>query len=131
MAGRTDRAAGGSLFPALAGCAALALAGCGGGPPTGELIGQARAKDSADRTRAVRALGDRGGEAEAVVPTLVEALKDRDAFVRRDAAQALGRLGPAARPAAPALRTATRDRNAHVRRAAADALKVVEGPAGG
>jgi HEAT repeat protein len=105
---------------------ALGFGGCGGAVSTGDLMGQSRSRDSADRAKAVRALGERAAEADAVVPVLIEALKDENAFVRRDAALALGRIGPAARPAAPALEAATRDRNAHVRRAASDALQKVK-----
>jgi HEAT repeat protein len=111
------------LLPVVAGLA-LALGGCGG-KPTGELLELTKSKDSADRARAVRALGDRGAEADAVVPVLMAALKDEDAFVRRDAARSLGRIGPAASAAVPALRAATRDKNVHVREAAADALRKV------
>jgi HEAT repeat protein len=104
---------------------ALALSGCGGGKSTGELLELAKSKDSADRARAVRALGERAAEAEIVVPVLTEALKDEDAFVRRDAARGLGQIGPAASTAVPALQTASRDKNQHVRQAATDAIQKI------
>jgi HEAT repeat protein len=111
------------MIPLVAGLA-LVLCGCGG-KSTAELIDLAKSKDSADRARAVGALGKRGAEADAAVPVLAEALKDEDAFVRRDAARSLGQIGPAASAAVPALRVATRDKNQHVRQAAAEALRKV------
>jgi hypothetical protein len=126
MAARTDRSRESNrvLLPLIA-FLLLALGGCGGGKSTGELLELAKSKDSADRVRAVRALSERGAEAEVVVPVLTEALKDEDAFVRRDAARGLGQIGPAAAAAVPALQTASRDKNQHVRQAAADALQKV------
>ena len=105
---------------------ALAVAGCGETRTLGDLTVQARSRDSSERTRAIRALGERSSEAETVAPILVECLGDGEAFVRRDAARALGRLGPGAKSAVPALRVAARDRNAHVRSAATDAIRKVE-----
>ena len=121
MAGRTEP---GGLSRLLAACLALALGGCG--KSTAEWVEQLRAKDSALRLRAVKALGERGGEVEVVVPALAGALKDSDPFVRRDAARALGKLGARARPAAPALVAALRDRSPAVRKAAAEALGKVD-----
>lgn len=103
----------------------LANIGCGRSASTNELIAQARSNDSADRVKAVRALGNRVREADKVVPVLVERLQDEDAFVRRDAANALGQIGSAARSAESALVAATHDRNAHVRQAATDAVQKV------
>jgi hypothetical protein len=100
----------------------LALAGCSS-RPTNELVAKLKAPDGADRLHAIRALGERPGEAATSVPALSDALKDRDAFIRRDAAQALGRIGPEARAALPALQPLLKDRNQHVRKAAADAVK--------
>jgi HEAT repeat protein len=129
MATRTETRLGRSgaraFLKAGAACLAIAVCGCGGSKSTGELIESAKAKDSADRTRAVQQLADRKGNADTVIPALVQALQDEDAFVRRDAARALGRLGPAASTAAPALRGATRDKNLHVRQAATDSLRLV------
>jgi HEAT repeat protein len=97
-----------------------------GGRSTGEWIEQLAAKESSQRLRAVKALAQRRGEAEAVVPALARALADEDAFVRRDAAAALGGFGPAARPALPALSALVRDRKPAVRRAALAALKKID-----
>jgi HEAT repeat protein len=126
MAARTERSrrSGWGLL-LLAAFLLLALSGCGGKKSTGELLELAKSKDSADRVRAVRALGERGAEAEVVVPVLAEALKDEDAFVRRDAARGLGQIGPAASAAVPALQTASRDKNQHVRQAATDAIQKI------
>jgi HEAT repeat protein len=101
------------------------LAGCGG-KSTGDWVEQMRSADSAQRLHAAKALGDRRGEAEAVVPALAEALQDKDAFVRQEAAQSLGKVGPGAKPAAPALLVALRDRKPAVRKAAAKALKSID-----
>jgi HEAT repeat protein len=104
--------------------ACLLAAGCGG-KPTAEWVAQLRDKDSAQRLRAVKALGEKRAEADVVVPALAQALKDEDAFVRRAAAQALGRIGPAASSAVPALRVAAQDRNHHVRQAGKEAIQKV------
>jgi HEAT repeat protein len=101
------------------------LTGCGG-KSTSDWIAQLRSKDAAERLHAVKALGQRSGEAELVVPALAGTLRDEDAFLRRDAAVALGELGPAARPAVAALQGALRDKNGGVRKAAAAALQNID-----
>jgi len=106
------------------------LPGCGG-KSTAEWVEQLRAKDSAERLHAIKALGQRGKEADVIVPALAGALRDEDAFVRRDAAEALGRLGASAKAAVPGLQAATRDRNAGVRQEAAKALKRIDPEAAG
>jgi HEAT repeat protein len=108
--------------------ALVLLVGCGARPTT-DVVEQLKAKDSAERLHAIRALVERPAEAAVVVPALSEALKDSDPFVRRDAAHALARLGPEARPALGALRPLLKDRNQGVRKAAADALKKIDGAA--
>jgi len=114
-----------TFMPALAACSVLGVVGCGRSATTDELIAQARSNESAERVKAVRALGKRDSEADKVEPVLVERLRDEDAFVRRDAARALGEHGAAARSAESALLAATRDRNAHVRQAATEAVQKV------
>src|SRR5438309_4768381 len=89
--------------------AAALLAAVGCGKSTKDWKAQAKSPDSAQRLRAVHVLQDRVKEADAVVPTLVEALADEDTFVRRDAARALAKFGPAAKPAVSALRERLRD----------------------
>ncbi len=100
----------------------LATCGCGGSKSTAEWIELSKSKDSAERIRAIGALAEKKSEAEAVIPALIEALKDSNAFARRDAARALGSFGAAASVAASALQLAARDKNEHVRQAAKDAL---------
>jgi HEAT repeat protein len=124
MPARTDRFDRRVIQVIVAGLA-VGWTGCGR-TATPDLIAQTRSADGAERSRAVKALGERPKDADRVVPVLVELLKDPDAFVRRDAAQALGRLGPRAEPAVAALRAASQDRNAHVRRAVADAIQKVD-----
>ncbi|HEY7155618.1 MAG TPA: HEAT repeat domain-containing protein [Gemmataceae bacterium] len=104
--------------------ACLLLAGCGGKATT-EWVAQLRDKDSAQRLRAIKALGEKRSEPDTVVPALAQALSDENAFVRRDAARALGRFGPAALSAVPDLRVAAKDRNQHVRQAATEALQII------
>ncbi|MCK6471092.1 MAG: HEAT repeat domain-containing protein [Planctomycetes bacterium] len=53
----------------------------------------------ARRRGAIRALADRTAEAGAIVPVLLEALKDADLAVRTQAAACLAAFGPAAKPA--------------------------------
>ena len=85
----------------------MPLLGCGGKSTT-ELIAQLQAKNSSERLRAVKELGERSREADIVTPALADALKDKDAFVRGGAAEALGELGAGAKPAIPALLVAAR-----------------------
>jgi HEAT repeat protein len=108
---------------------AVVLVGCG--PSTSDQLEQLRSQNSAQRLHAVKGLGQRGAEADVVVPALAEALKDPDAFVRRDAAAALGKIGPEARGALPALLVAWRDRNQRVRQEAGKALKRIDPDAAG
>jgi hypothetical protein len=101
------------------------LAGCGG-KSTADWIAQLRARDGAERLRAIKALGQRKSEAATVVPALAQVLRDEDAFVRRDAARALGEFGAAGLPALPSLRPLLQDRNAAVRKAAAQKLRKID-----
>jgi HEAT repeat protein len=105
--------------------AGLLAAGCGG-KPTDEWVGQLKASESAQRLRAVKALGEKRSEAATVVPALAGALADEDAFVRRDAARALAGFGPQGRAALPALLPLLKDRNAGVRKASAAAVKAID-----
>jgi HEAT repeat protein len=105
--------------------AGICLSGCGG-KSTDEWLREMRSSDAAIRLRAVKALGERGPEAEAIVPALAGALKDEEAFIRRDAAQSLGKIGPEARPAVAALLVALKDRKPAVRQEAARALQRID-----
>lgn len=100
----------------------IALVGCGS-RPIAEWLDELKEKESSRRVRAVRALGERGAEAERAIPALAQALKDEDAFVRREAARSLGQMGDSAASAAPALTAAMRDKNAQVRKAASEAIR--------
>jgi HEAT repeat protein len=65
------------------------------------------------------------GEAEAVVPALLDGLKDKQPTRKVRAAKVLGDMGPSADAAVPALNDALKDSEATVREAAAIALKQV------
>ena len=74
-------------------------------------------KNSVVRMNAAKALGQIGPKAQAAVPALVEALKDKRADV--GAAEALAMIGSKAEAAAPALVKALKDEEQNVRRNAA------------
>src|SRR5262249_34994699 len=63
--------------------ATLLAAGCGG-KSTSDWVEQMHSSDSAERLHAAKALGERWGDASAVVPALTEALRDKDSFVRQE-----------------------------------------------
>ncbi len=105
--------------------AVLFVAGCGKGS-TADWIAKLKSPEPLTRIQAVHTLLERKGEAEQVVPALIEALQDENVYVRRDAARALGSFGEQAKPAVPALQTAQRDREASVRSAAAVALERID-----
>jgi HEAT repeat protein len=106
----------------------LLAAGCGGGEPTAAWLGRLHDADSATRLTAVKTLGPRTSEADAIVPALAERLRqDEDPYVRRDSANALGGFGAAAKPAWAGLVSAARtDRDPRVRKSAAAALKKID-----
>jgi HEAT repeats len=106
-------------------CLVILPIGCGR-PGTDELIEQLHSAEGARRLHAIRALGERGGEAARISPALADCLKDEDAFIRRDTAQALGKLGTGARSALPALVAALADKNPGVRGAAGRALRQID-----
>lgn len=76
-------------------------------------------KDSWVRCRSASALGLMPMDAGAVIPELVEALRDRDFCVSEKAAIALGRVGE---PAVPSLLEVLKSNNGSARRVAAQAL---------
>ncbi|MDB5312684.1 MAG: hypothetical protein JWO38_6886 [Gemmataceae bacterium] len=101
----------------------VACAGCGKQPKsTPELLSDLKGSQEKDRVIAVRTLPERKGDADQVVPALIEALKDKGADVRWSAAIGLGTFGDQARDAIPALQAAQHDRDARVREAVGKAL---------
>jgi hypothetical protein len=82
--------------------------------------------DARSRQKAVAALTQVGATDDAVIPALIDALKDRDLVVRDKAVLALFNIGPAAQDAVPALEEiAKNDSDATVRDHAAKALAKV------
>ncbi len=78
------------------------------------------------RSEAANALGRYGPKAEAAVPALTAALKDRDVNVRTTAAIALGKVGARSAPAVKALTQALgRERDVELQAAAAEALGMI------
>ena len=89
----------------------------------------AKDDDRAVRSQALHALGNLGkDDPDAVVPVLVEGIRDIVIEVRIAAILALGSIGPEAKAAVPALSNAARDGQAGVREAATDALKKIQPP---
>jgi len=85
-------------------------------PRLADLVRQA---DPGTRYLAAKALGQIGDEAEAAMPTLLNALRDNDMFLRAGIAGALIQIGP---PAVPGLTQALFDPSSAVKRAACKAL---------
>ena len=104
----------------------LLACGCGKKKSTAELIADLKGPGERERVIAARTLPQRTGDADLVVPALVEALQDREGDVRRSAALGLGSFGDRAKDAVPALQAAQRDRDARVREAAAVALSRID-----
>jgi HEAT repeat protein len=113
------------------GLLALAVVGCGEGPPTmagGKPVSHwtEALRDPSPKVRkeAAAKLGNVGPADPAALPALSAALNDPDAAVRREAIVALVKCGPAAREAAPALEQLRQhDRDAQVRMYAGRALE--------
>lgn len=112
-------------FVVLLGCL-LACGGCSKSKSTDELIQDLKSTDEGARLRAVRLLPERKGDAEKVIPALIEALKDKGGDLRVSAAIGLGYFGAQAKDAIPALQTAQHDRDARVREAAGKALSRID-----
>jgi HEAT repeat protein len=104
----------------------LACGGCGKKKSTDELISDLKSSQEGDRIKAVRLLPDRKGDAEKVIPAMIESLKDKDGDVRQSAAIGLGYFGEKAKDAIPALQAAQKDRDARVREAAGKALSRID-----
>jgi HEAT repeat protein len=109
----------------LLGLCLLACGGCGQ-KSTDQLLADLKSPEERDRLIAVRLLAQRTGEAERVVPALVEALKDKGNDIRLSAAIGLGYFGEQARDAVPALQAAQRDRDPRVREQAGVALSRID-----
>ena len=105
----------------------LALAGCGQGKPTDDLIADLNSNEDVDRISAVRFLQNRRGDPSKVVPALTESLKDHDADVRWGAAIGLAYFGPQAKSALDALEELQSDKDARVRNAAKTAISRIKG----
>jgi HEAT repeat protein len=109
----------------LAVCA-LVCAGCGSEKSTTELLKDLKGGEERDRVIAVRSVTTQEGEADRVVPALVEALKDKEPDVRWSAAIKLGTFGDRAREALPALEAVLNDHDARVREAAGKAMSRID-----
>ena len=88
-------------------------------PSVPRLTELVRQSDPGTRYLAAKALGQIGDEAEAAVPTLLQALRDNDMFLRAGITGALIKIGP---PAVPGLTNALFDPSNAVKRAACKAL---------
>lgn len=88
-------------------------------PAVPRLTELVREADPGTRYLAAKALGQIGDEAEAAVPTLLDALRDNDMFLRAGITGALIKIGP---PAVPGLTKALFDPSSAVKRAACKAL---------
>ena len=97
------------------------------GKPVEHWLGQLRQPNPAERRQAVKVLGGVGKADPAVLPGLIEAVRDTDPAVRSEAVLALLRIGPDAREAVPALTEAQADPDPTVRAQAAKALERIQG----
>ena len=103
----------------------LACGGCSRGTKksTDELLTDLKSGQDKERIIAVRTVT---GDAEKIVPALIEALKDGDSDIRRSAAIRLGYFGEKAKDAIPELQKRLRDGDARVREAAGRALTRID-----
>ncbi len=102
----------------------LACGGCGG-KSTDELIADLKSGKEKEGIIAARTLPT--GDAEKVVPALIEALRHKGQDIRRSAAIKLGAFGEQAKAAIPALQKAEEhDGDARVREAAGIALSRID-----
>lgn len=104
----------------------LVLAGCGTNASTDGLIDDLSSTDKSDRVKAARLLPRNKGDADQVVPALVESLRDKNARVRISAAIGLGNYGAEAEAALPELKKAEKDKDARVREAARVAISRIQ-----
>ena len=105
----------------------LACGGCSTGKSTDELITDLKSGTEIDAVKAARTLPRGSGDAEKVVPALIEALKHSGSDVRRSSAIKLGVFGEQAKDAIPALQNVEeKDGDARVREAAGIALSRID-----
>jgi HEAT repeat protein len=103
----------------------LACGGCSKGKSTDELIADLKSGKQKEGLNAARTLPQ--GDAEKVVPALIEALRNRGQDIRHSAAIKLGGFGEQAKDAIPALqKAAEHDGDARVREAAGMALSHID-----
>jgi HEAT repeat protein len=104
----------------------LACGGCGKKKSTDQLLEDLKSSQVKDRLIAVRLLPQRKGEAEKVVPALIDALRDSEDDIRLSAAIGLGYFGEEAKAAIPRLQAVQRDEDARVREAVSVALSRID-----
>ncbi len=105
----------------------LACGGCNNGKSTDELIANLKSGTEIEGVIAARTLPRGRGDAEKVVPALIEGLRHSGQDVRRSAAIKLGYFREQAKDAIPALQKAEEhDGDARVREAAGIALSRID-----
>jgi HEAT repeat protein len=104
----------------------LVFGGCGHEKSTSELLEDLNSPHEKNRIVAVRSLQVRMDEAAQIVPSLINALKDRQPDIRLSAAIKLGLFGESANEAIPALQQRLNDGDARVREAAGIALTRID-----
>jgi HEAT repeat protein len=105
----------------------LACDGCSGGKSIDELIKGLKSRKQIDAVVAARMLPGGTGDAEKIVPALIDGLRHGGQDVRRSAALKLGAFGQQAKDAIPALQKAEEhDGDARVREAAGIALSRID-----
>src|SRR5262245_41414249 len=73
------------------------------GMPTSYWVYAVQTAADPPRAHAAHVLGELGADTPAVIPALIEAVKDKDVVVRRNAVASLGKIGPQAAAAESAL----------------------------
>jgi HEAT repeat protein len=105
----------------------LACVGCSNQKSTDELIADLKSGNEIEGVKAARTLPRAKGDAEKVVPALIEALAHKSSDVRRSSALKLGEFHELAKDAIPALQKAAEvDGDARVREAAGIALSRID-----
>ena len=105
----------------------LACGGCSHQKSTDELIADLKSGEEIEAVKAARTLPRAKGDAEKVVPALIEGLTHKSNDVRRSSALKLGEFKEQAKDAIPALQKAEEeDGDARVREAAGIALSRID-----